>query len=138
MIASAVGACEEYTPDLKKGEKVKSPGVLYKHYSPRCKTLLYTTEEAVLQQIKKERDMGARVAVLCENASVKAFEATGVTVLNLGETDAEEAQNLYALLRKAESVCDVLIALEPSRKEGVMAGVLNRLRKACSSEDIQH
>jgi hypothetical protein len=82
--------------------------------------------------------MGARVAVLCENASVKAFEATGVTVLNLGETDAEEAQNLYALLRKAESVCDVLIALEPSRKEGVMAGVLNRLRKACSSEDIQH
>ena len=138
MIASVVGACEEYTPDLKKGEKVKSPGVLYKHYSPRCKTLLYTTEEAVLQQIKKERDMGARVAVLCENASVKAFEATGVTVLNLGETDAEEAKNLYALLRKAESVCDVLIALEPSRKEGVMAGVLNRLRKACSSEDIQH
>ena len=31
MIADVVGACEEYTPNLERGEKVKSPGVLYKH-----------------------------------------------------------------------------------------------------------
>ena len=138
MIAKVVGDCVEYTPDLTKGEKVKSPGVLYKHYSPRCKTVLYTETERAVESAEAERKKGARVAVLCENASVKAFESLGVTVLNLGKTETEEAKNLYGLLREAETVCDTLIALEPRNKDGVMAGVLNRLRKACSSEDIQH
>ena len=138
MIADVVGACDEYTPDFKAGEKVKSPGVLYKHYSPRCKTKLFTGIAEAVAQVQIEQSAGARVAVLCENASVTAFQSLGVYVLNLGATDEEEAKNLYALLREAESVCDVLIALEPIKKEGVMKGVLNRLRKACSSEDIQH
>lgn len=138
MIAKVVGDCLEYTPDLTKGEKVKSPGVLYKHYSPRCKTVLYTETERAVQRAEEEKKKGARVAVLCENASVKAFEHLGVPVLNLGKTETEEAKNLYGLLREAETVCDTLIALEPKHKGGVMAGVLNRLRKACSSEDIPH
>ena len=138
MIAKVVGDCLEYTPDLTKGEKVKSPGVLYKHYSPRCKTVLYTETERAVQRTEEEKKKGARVAVLCENASAKAFEHLGVPVLNLGKTETEEAKNLYGLLREAETVCDTLIALEPKSKGGVMAGVLNRLRKACSSEDIPH
>ena len=53
-------------------------------------------------------------------------------------TDEMMATRLYKLLREAETVCDVLIALQPNRTGGVMAGVLNRLRKACASEDIPH
>ena len=37
-----------------------------------------------------------------------------------------------------EKVCELLIAVEPTQKDGVMTGVLNRLRKACVSVDIQH
>ncbi len=138
MIAIVVGDCLEYAPDFTKGEKVKSPGVLYKHYSPRCKTLLFTETETAVKRAENEKKTGARVAVLCENASVKAFEGLGVQVLDLGKTEAEEAKNLYGLLREAETVCDTLIAVEPTKKDGVMIGVLNRLRKACSSEDIPH
>ena len=43
-IAEVVGDCGEYTPDFQSGEKVKSPGVLYKHYSPRCQTILVESE----------------------------------------------------------------------------------------------
>ena len=42
------------------------------------------------------------------------------------------------LLREAEKVCEILIAVEPKQKDGVMVGVLNRLKKACTSVDIQH
>ena len=48
------------------------------------------------------------------------------------------AMRLYRLLREAEEVCSVLIAIEPTEKGGIMEGVLNRLRKACASEDIPH
>ena len=140
MIASVVGDCQEYTPNLQKGEKVKSPGVLYKHYAPRCKTLLFDcgNVETALSAIEKESANHNKVAVLCEESRICAFERTGAICLNLGKNQEEMATNLYKLLREAETVCDVLVAVEPKEKGGVMIGVLNRLRKACSSQDIPH
>ncbi|MBQ4052823.1 MAG: threonylcarbamoyl-AMP synthase [Clostridia bacterium] len=136
MIAAVVGDCGEYTPKLVAGEKVKSPGVLYKHYSPRCQTMLFDNAKDALAACNAVN--ATRVAVLCENEVANAFIDKGVTVLNLGETEREMAARLYELLREAEKICDVLIAVEPKKKDGVMVGVLNRLRKACTSKDIQH
>ncbi|MBQ8295350.1 MAG: threonylcarbamoyl-AMP synthase [Clostridia bacterium] len=137
MIAAVVGSCEEYVPDLKKGEKVKSPGVLYKHYSPRCKTVLYACERTA-EALEFCRKAEGKVAVLCEEKIVEAFSKAGVAVLSLGDTETEMANRLYDLLREAERICDTLIAIEPQKKDGVMVGVLNRLRKACVSVDILH
>ena len=140
MIAEAVGACGEYTPDFTSGEKVKSPGVLYKHYSPRCETLLFTQEELeeAFTACAKAKVAGKRVAVLCEDKFMPLFTQSGVTVFNLGATESEMAYRLYELLREAEKACDVLITIEPRDNGGIMTGVLNRLRKACKSADIQH
>jgi hypothetical protein len=43
---------------------------------------------------------------------------------------------LYGLLRQAEDIADVLVAIEPKKQDGVMVGVMNRLKKACLSTDI--
>ena len=66
------------------------------------------------------------------------FEQAGVQVFNLGKTESDMAYRLYELLREAEKICDLLITIEPKDNGGVMTGVLNRLRKACKSTDIQH
>lgn len=140
QIAAVVGACGEYVPDFSKKEKVKSPGVLYKHYSPRCETALFDgneTEKAIAR-CKQGLQEKKRVAVLCEESCLTDFEELSVQLLNLGATETEMANRLYGLLREAEKICDLLIAVEPKKKEGVMVGVLNRLRKACVSVDIQH
>ncbi len=139
MIAEVVGNCKEYTPTLKAGERVKSPGVLYKHYSPRCQTELFLPSETERAKAfcKQYIEEGKRVAVLCEEGLVCNFERVA-TVLNLGKTDEEMANRLYGLLRQAEGVCEVLICIEPTLRGGVMSGVLNRLRKACVSVDIEH
>lgn len=140
MIADMVGACEEYTPDFQSGEQVKSPGVLYKHYSPRCQTALYTyaeLEQAVVASEEAKLN-GKRVAVLAEEKALAPFENSGVKLLNLGKSETEMANRLYELLREAEKISDFLIAIEPRKQDGVMVGVLNRLRKACTSADIQH
>ena len=139
MIAGAVGVCEVYEPKFTHGEKVKSPGVLYKHYSPRCKTKLFAAgavEEALLY-LAKEQEKGNRVCLLCDDETA-AVAGEKCSTLNLGNTEDEMAARLYALLREAENRCDVLAAVEPSKQDGKMVGVINRLRKACVSEDIKH
>ena len=138
MIAAVVGDCGQYTPDFQSGEKVKSPGLLYKHYSPRCQTALFEATEIAkaTEYCAQQRTQGKQVAILCED-SVKCY-FDGYSILNLGNTENEMAARLYALLREAEKCCDVLVAIEPKKTDGVMIGVLNRLRKACISIDIPH
>lgn len=139
MIENVCGACEVYAPTLKEGDKARSPGMMYKHYSPRCETILFGSNELeyVCKRIEQERLHGrTKVAVLCENDVVGLFEKERVFVLNLGADENEMAANLYNLLRKAEKLADVLIAIEPKKQDGVMVGVMNRLKKACLSVDI--
>ncbi len=138
MIAEAVGACEVYEPKLTQGEKVKSPGLLYKHYSPRCKTKLFAmgAVEEALRYLAAEAARGNRVCLLCDGETARLVGEKFPT-LNLGKTEDEMAARLYALLREAETRCDVLAAVEPSKQDGKMVGVINRLRKACVSEDIK-
>ena len=140
MIEAVVGVCGEYTPNFQKGERVKSPGVLYKHYAPRCKTVWIEAKNAKneISAYVAESLENKGIAVLCEEKRICEIEKIGVKCLNLGKNKAEMAMRLYKVLREAETLCDVLLVVEPEEKDGIMVGVLNRLKKACSSEDIQH
>ncbi len=135
MIAAVVGDCKEYRPVV--GEKVKSPGVLYKHYSPRCETLLFPHGETG-EALRACLQARGRVAVLCETALTPTFARAGITVLDFGDTEEQMASRLYDLLRRAEKICDLLVAVEPLDRGGITTGILNRLRKACGSKDIPH
>ena len=139
MIERVCGACEVYAPVLKAGDRAKSPGMMYKHYSPRCQTVLFTVNELEMakSRVDKELALGKRVAVLCESSLVKDFEQKNVEILDLGGTSGEMATNLYKRLREAEKIADMLVAIEPSEQGGVMDGVMNRLKKACLSTDIK-
>ena len=55
-------------------------------------------------------------------------------VLDLGDKPEEMAARLYALLREGEQVADVIVAIRPAEHDGIMAGVLNRLNKACAGD----
>ena len=140
MIEAVVGACGEYKPNLSSGEKVKSPGILYKHYAPRCKTMLFSAAELdkAKDAYKEEVKQGNKALILCEGNCANELEQAGIACLRLGDTHEEMAAKLYKLLREAETLCDTLIAVEPHETGGVMTGVLNRLRKACASQDIPH
>jgi len=138
MIEKIVGECQEYNPTFQKGEKVKSPGVLYKHYSPKCKTLFFEAKNAknaflAYSNLSLENK---GIAVLCEEKWIADFEKIGAKCLNLGKNQEEMASRLYKLLREAEGICELLLVIEPEQKGGVMTGVLNRLYKACASKDV--
>lgn len=132
MIESVAGKCEVYK--FKEGEQARSPGMRYKHYAPRCATRLF--EAGQIEEAKEcfaeNHRIGKKVYVLCEDRFKSNFPSD--YVLNLGRTEYEIAANLYAELRKGEAVADLIIAIKPEKKDGIMAGVLNRLGKACANE----
>ncbi len=126
MIAKVAGSCELYR--AKAGEKPKSPGMAYQHYSPRCRTAYFSSPEKARECYFEEQKQGGSPYLLCENALLPAF--SGLKVYDLGKTGEEMARNLYALLRRAEREATLLVAVEPKEHGGVMAGVLNRLHRA--------
>lgn len=130
MIERAVGRCEVYVP--KEGEQVRSPGMKYKHYAPKCKTCLFDDPKAAVAAFADLKKQGNRVYVLCESKYAGMFSSENV--LDLGRTPEEMASRLYSLLRQGEKVADVIVAVRPQEQGGVMAGVLNRMNKACAGE----
>lgn len=129
MITAVVGRCE--IAEHKEGDRVKSPGVKYGHYKPRCETALYKSDELATakERYQRETASGKRVKIMCDKTAEEFF--TGCEILPLGETGEEIAAHLYEMLLTGEKTADMIIAIEPPREDGVFAGVLNRLRKSC-------
>ncbi len=129
MIEKVCGACE--IAGHKEGDKVKSPGVKYKHYKPKCDTLLFESGdiEGVIKAYSESEKSGKKPFVMCENKYESKL--TGKNLLLLGETGEEVASNLYYKLLEGEKVADIIIAIAPDSEEGVYLGIMNRLRKSC-------
>lgn len=132
MIAEIAGDCGEFVP--KAGEKVRSPGMKYKHYSPNCDTMLFSFEEryAAMDEYKRQRAAGVNAYIMCNGECAR--ELNPEHLLFLGESGEDIAANLYDRLREGERVANMIIAIAPGERGGVMTGVMNRLTKACGSK----
>lgn len=131
MIESAVGVCGEYV--YKEGGVARSPGMKYKHYSPKCRTALFDFCELkkALELYDSETTNGVNVCMLCDEKTAELIGAR--KYLSLGATPEEMAANLYSKLREGEKIAQLLIAIAPDIRGGVMTGVMNRLTKACGN-----
>ena len=131
MIACVAGDCGEYS--LKEGESARSPGMKYKHYSPLFETMLFDFCDRKKAEKKYEECIAAGVNayILCDGATANSIKAK--KILNLGESEAEIASNLYFKLREGEKKAELIIAISPEKQDVVMAGVMNRLTKACKN-----
>ena len=130
MIEKVAGRCDVYVP--KAGEQVRSPGMKYKHYAPKCRTCLFDSAEEAAARFASFEKEGQRAYALCESKYAGMFPKG--RVLDLGDKPEEMAARLYALLREGEQVADVIVAIRPAEHDGIMAGVLNRLNKACAGD----
>lgn len=131
MIEAVVGSCEDYV--LKDGEKARSPGMKYKHYSPTCRTMLFDFRDLnkAVEEYEKSRRQGINAYIMCDDETAEIINV--YHVLKLGKTGEQIASNLYEKLREGEIRADLIIAIAPVEQGGVMKGVMNRLVKACGS-----
>lgn len=129
MIKEVVGSCEVALH--KEGDKVKSPGVKYKHYKPNCKTALFNSGDidGIINAYKIEIQSGGKPFIMCDSKYEKDFE--GKNLLLLGFTPEEIASNLYDKLLEGELKATLIIAMAMPNEDGVNMGIMNRLRKSC-------
>ena len=129
MIQSVAGGC--LIAEHKDGDKVRSPGVKYRHYRPRCETVLFGKDETdkVAARYEEEEKNGRTPYIMCSDGYKSVF--SGKRLLLLGETGEEIASNLFDRLLEGEKKADIIIAVSPDRYDGVYLGIMNRLKKAC-------
>ncbi len=121
---------------IKAGEweKVKSPGMKYRHYAPEAQLFLIesTSRDKVIERmnilIEEFRSRGKKIGVLVTRIP-KKLEKVDV-VISLGEDPRTIASNLFKSLREMdEKEVDVII-VEGVKDSGLGLAIMNRLRKA--------
>ena len=129
MIESVVGVCQ--IAEHKESDKVRSPGVKYKHYRPNCQTALYEQNQLDLANERYEQEIkqGKRAYIMCADSLIDEFK--GKNLLLLGKTQEEIAFNLYDKLLEGEKIADIIIAIAMPDEKNVNLGIMNRMRKSC-------
>lgn len=130
MIKDVVGDCK-YASE-QTNDKVRSPGTKYNHYMPKCQTALFKRSELINAQKLYDEYLseGKKPCFLCDNLIENKLNGDK---LLLGSTAKEIASNLYLMLHKAETICDILIAIEVETGDEIDYSVMNRMSKACKT-----
>ena len=150
---------------VEKGEKVRTPGMKYRHYSPSAQVILLVpnckdntiqnTENRMEQlnrlvktELKANKNI-EKIAILTSlklrnsDLQCKIFNDPDLCsktfiIEKLGHTGEEIQANLFAALRKVDENDNVdLIFVEGINEEGEGLAIMNRLRKAAGNHCIQ-
>lgn len=129
MIEKVCGKCE--IASHSQNDKVKSPGVKYTHYKPKCETSLFSEKDLdlALARYTQLKSQGKNPYIMCADWHKEKF--SGCNLLLLGGTGEEIASNLYDKLLEGETLADEIIAVAFDRLDGVYLGIMNRLTKSC-------
>ena len=117
--------------------QLQSPGVKYRHYSPKQAVFLFESSEDLANLHAKLVAKGGRVGLLADESIIQALghQSPVVATYSLGQPhDADSAtRQLYAGLRALEaSDCDWILAQAVLDSEKYHA-YMNRLNKAATS-----
>jgi L-threonylcarbamoyladenylate synthase len=130
-----------YAGGGKAGERVRSPGMKYRHYSPDSKVLLVEGPlEGVLDKMEEllaqEKGKGKRVGILASREALaqKEFPRADLILL-LGERRAPETvgANLFDHFRTFDHRGVDVVIMEGIEPQGLGLAVMNRAKRAASS-----
>lgn len=105
--------------------EVRAPGMLESHYAPRAGLWLVSAEEVFAEAVRR-RDSGARVVVIAPELIPLP---DGVARLPVPTDEAGFARVLYAHLRVADALGDLILAVPPP-ESGLGLAVRDRLQRA--------
>lgn len=104
------------------GEKVKSPGMKYRHYSPKAEVYLVDREE-IQDKILEINDKKI-LLLLTEEGQYN------VDSIVMGNDLEEIAKNIFGLLRKSDEEGYDVVIIEKVKEEGIGLAIMNRLKRA--------
>ena len=112
----------------KADEKVLSPGMKYKHYSPKADVFIVNAHGDDFENFCRKNCGGKTIFLSCG-------EREGC--LNYGETSEIQAHRLFSLLRQADEIGAEKVYVEIPSKDGVGLAVYNRLLRSAAFRIIE-
>ena len=111
-------------------DKAASPGMKYKHYSPRARVVIACELETAKLAYDKAAQAGLKVWLLASETQIEAMPGRSGAPLYSQSHPEQAAQRLFALLREADVLGKDLVIALWNDQTGVGLSVTNRLLRA--------
>jgi len=122
------------TEAAAEGEAVRSPGMKYKHYSPKANvTVVCGSREEYLDYVNSHAGVGVYAMLFGDEA-----EGCRLPYIAYGNTSEEQAAELFAALRKFDEIGAKQVYARCPETSGVGLAVYNRLLRAAGFEIERH
>ena len=128
---------------LREDEQgIEAPGMLYKHYSPRARLLLFTgatesTITAMKSAASEQVASGNKVGLLLPPSETHNFDDILVECFPLGDNLDEISHNLFAGMRALDRAGVDVILVHDFGREGLGAALWDRLLRAAEGHYVQ-
>ncbi|MBO5257710.1 MAG: hypothetical protein J6C42_09460, partial [Clostridia bacterium] len=114
------------TEELKEGEVALSPGMKYKHYSPKAELYLIDDSQNDFKSIALEKAKSEKCAIMCYDEEIESLD--GLTLLPVGKKDdVKDEEDGTAVVAFGE-VCQILSG-EAVIILGGIGGIVFRLER---------
>ncbi len=125
--------------EVDDGEKVASPGMKYKHYSPEAPVVIVDGDAENFVRYVIANAEEKKVAVLCFDEEKELFSDIGIDAVSYGSKNnpGSLAHGLFSALRTLDEMSlDIIYAREPEISDGMEQAVVNRLGRAAAFNRI--
>ncbi len=128
------------TERINEGERVMSPGMKYRHYSPKAAVTLIEGSAEALAEFMENTDgnMGgtidSKVCAMIFDGDEEVFR--GKNYITYGYTSEEQARQVFDCLRRVDDEGYEKVYVRSPRRDGVGLAVYNRLLRAAGFEVI--
>lgn len=124
-VLGTVEVAKAVTEGMDQNETALSPGMKYKHYSPKAQVIM----------VNAGREKYEKFVNLQQNAYALCFEDDNVTIpkITFGKEDDDlsQAREIFDALRRADELGAKKVYARIPHKDGVGLAVYNRLIRAC-------
>ncbi len=118
------------TSEPPKGAKVLSPGMKYKHYSPKAEVFIVNAHGKRFEDWCLAHEKGRTLALSADPVEHGMFRC-------FGKDGQEQAHRLFALLREADDQGAQTVYVEIPSKDGIGLAVYNRLLRAAAFRIVE-
>ena len=120
------------TEKISEGERVLSPGMKYKHYSPKANvTILCGDMDKFTRYVSAHNGEGVCSMIFDSDAMGYPYK-----YITYGDTSEEQARRLFSVLRSLDDMGAVQVYARCPEQTGVGLAVYNRLLRAAGFEVV--
>ena len=134
MLCERVIIADAVTDKLKEGETVLSPGMMYRHYSPKTPVVLLDgDDDKFVEFIRSEQKRtGGKCAVICYDGEEKLIGTENVITIGKKDDLASHGKRIFTALRESDEFgADIIYAHLPP-KDGLGLALYNRMIRAAA------